>query len=410
MTRFGELIKQAVDQRFDRMVKMRRHLHQHPEVSGREFETSLMLYQDLGNNGFEVRLGPEGRGVIADFGSPNGASRMFAIRADIDALRIQDEKVEPYRSVHEGVMHACGHDGHTAVVAGAISAIADLHRAGELPFEPRLRGVFQPAEETCEGAADMIAAGALDGVDVILATHMDPTRRVGRIGVRKGVFTANCDHMHISIKGRGGHAARPHEARDPISAAAQLIQWLYTQIPRVTDSQDAVVVTIGKIDGGHTANVIPDQVDLQGTLRTLDSRVREGTIEHIERLARGVAEASQTKIDVWYGKAANAVVNDGPLVELIRNASLELLGGESVEKIIRPSMGSEDFALYGTHVPAAMFRLGCVSDGKGGSGLHTPTFDIDEEALRFGAYVMAHTALHWMQAAAEQSRANEPVA
>lgn len=403
----GELDR-LLDARFPRMVELRRQLHAHPEVSGQEFQTSLLLYQQLGDWGFQVRLGPEGRGVIADLGvaSRDSPPAMFALRADIDALRIHDEKSVAYRSQVEGTMHACGHDGHTAIVAGALAAIADLWQQGALPFTPSLRGIFQPAEETCEGALQMIEAGALEGVGAILATHLDPTRAVGRIGIRGGVFTANCDQMKIAIHGRGGHAARPHEARDPITAAAQLINWLYLQIPRATDSQDAVVVTIGMIEGGHTANVIPERIDLQGTLRTLDSGVRARTMEHIRQLAQAVSQGSQTEIEVTFGIGAQAVHNDAQLVRLVSHTARSWLGEPSVEEIARPSMGSEDFAFYGQRVPAAMFRLGCASSQAGGSGLHTPLFDFDEEALRIGAHIMAHAAVSWMQASAGTSQLN----
>lgn len=388
-----------IDANFDRTVEMRRQIHQNPEVSGEEFKTSMLLYQDLGDKGFQVRLGPEGRGVIADLEPPGNddSNGIFAIRADIDALRIHDEKSVAYRSKCDGIMHACGHDGHTSLVNGAISAIAELHQSGTLPFRPRLRGVFQPAEETCEGANQMIECGALEGVDAIIATHLDPNRAVGKIGIREGVLTANCDHIKIQIEGRGGHAARPHEARDPIAAAAQFIQTLYMHIPRQTDSQDAVVVTIGMVQGGHTANVIPETMELQGTLRTLDSKIRDRTMKHIRRLADGVATVSRTEISVEFGLAANAVENDSGLTELIRESAASAMGPEGIEDIPRPSMGSEDFAFYGKHVPAAMFRLGCVSDQIGGSGLHTPTFDFDEEALRYGMKVIARSAISWME-------------
>jgi len=203
--------------------------------------------------------------------------------------------------------------------------------------------------------------------------------------------------MIIRIQGRGGHAARPHEARDPITAAAQVIQTLYLQLSRQTDSQDAVVVTVGMIHGGYSANVIPESVELQGTVRTLDADVRARTKEHIERLVDAVAKGTETKIEVEFGVGTTAVENDRELVDLIRKSAIRSLGDDSVEKIARPSMGSEDFAFYCQHVPAAMFRLGCVSDTKGGSGLHTPLFDLDEQSLKIGSRIIAHSALEWME-------------
>jgi amidohydrolase len=294
-------------------------------------------------------------------------------------------------------MHACGHDGHTAVVTCALSAIADLHRRQRLPFRPRVRGIFQPEEETCLGACHMIDAGALEGVQGVLAAHVDPTRPVGRVGLRAGVLTAYCNHMQVVIQGRGGHAARPHEARDPICAAAQLIQWLYQQIPRATDSQDAVVITVGMVHGGHMANVIPERVELEGTVRTLNRSVRDDTLDHIRRLADAVAVGTQTLIEVNFGVGAQSVENDPELIDYLTDATRDVLGPDGVDVIARPSMGSEDFAFFSHRVPAAMFRLGCASERVGNAGLHTTLFDIDDEALMIGARIISRAVLSWLE-------------
>ncbi|MCA9265433.1 MAG: amidohydrolase [Planctomycetales bacterium] len=407
MANWRDQLVSVVDEIYPQMVALRRHLHAHPEVSGREFETSMYLYQDLGDRGYSVQLGPEGRGVIAEYPETSGPGKApaaphplggrLALRADIDALMIQDEKVAPYRSTYPGVMHACGHDAHTATVYGAMLAIDRLCREDSDAPRPHMRFVFQPAEETAEGAAAMIEAGVLNGVDAILACHMDPTRQVGRVGLRADVLTASCDDMHIRIQGFSGHAARPHEARDPISAAAQLINLLYLQIPRVTDSQEAVVVSIGKIIGGTSNNVIPDLVEMYGTVRTLNQKVRERTHDHIQRIAQALADGMGVDISVSFGSGCYPVVNDPYLIELIHDACSQVLFPDSAERIPRPSMGSEDFAFYGEHVPAALFRLGCRSEKTGGSLLHTPLFDIDEEALRVGARVFVHTSLSWLE-------------
>lgn len=388
-----DLLDRAIDEEFDTLVELRRHLHAHPEPSGEEQDTTLDLYQRLDRRGFSLRMGPDGCGVIAD-SQPDGANTIVAMRADIDALRIHDAKQVEYRSRNDGIMHACGHDVHTAAMFGALTAVKSLSDCGDAPWAIAARGIFQPAEETCAGAQQMIEAGALEGVSSVIALHVDPTRRVGRIGVRDGVFTANCDEMQIQITGRGGHAARPHEANDPIAAAAQLVNALYLYIPRVTDSQDAAVVTIGQLAGGDTPNVIPERVVLRGTIRTLDRIVRRETMQHICRIASGIASTTDTKIDVHFGLACNSVINDPGLVGVLRQAGREVLGPEGLEQIARPSMGSEDFAFYGAKVPAAMFRLGCSSDRCGGSGLHTATFDVDEEAIRAGAKILARAAIY----------------
>lgn len=385
-------IDEAVDQRFDRLVALRRELHTHPELSGEETATSLLLYQLLGDEGFQVEMGPDGRGVLADYGH---GSKCMALRADIDALRIHDAKTVSYRSQHDGVMHACGHDAHTALVFGALTSLKDVAESQAVPWPLKFRGVFQPAEEICTGACEMIEGGALEGVDAILATHMDPLRDVGRIGIRTGVLTANCDEVILQITGRGGHAARPHETSDPIAAAAQLINALYVQIPRRTDSQEAVVVTIGQIVGGDSCNVIPESVTLRGTVRTLCSEVRERTFEHMRRLAIGIGGTTDTSVQVLEGMSAKAVNNDRQLISLLRYATRDVLGEEGLEGIPRASMGSEDFAFYLEHVPGAMIRVGCRSEKVNGGPLHNPNFDVDEEAIRLGAKILARATVYW---------------
>jgi len=387
-------LDQAVDRHFEDMVKVRRQLHSHPEPSGEEHETTLFLYQFFGDRDCRVEMGPEGRGTIVDR-SGNGKAPRVAMRADIDALRIQDRKQVPYCSKRPGIMHACGHDAHTATVVGAVLCLQDLEARGALPCEVSWRAVFQPSEETATGANEMIQAGALTDVKAIFATHVDPSRLIGHIGMRSGVLTANCDDMEIVVRGRGGHAARPHEANDPIATAAQLISTLYLFVPRATDSQDAVVITIGQLLGGDNPNVIPEEATLRGTLRTLDSTVRTRTIEHIKQLVRGIGEASGTQIEVHFRRGCSAVLNDLPLTELICGAAREVVGEDRLEIIPRPSMGSEDFSMYLQQVPGAMFRLGCASPKVGHFGLHTPMFDVDEVALRIGAKIMARAVINW---------------
>jgi amidohydrolase len=243
----------------------------------------------------------------------------------------------------------------------------------------------------------MIEAGALDDVAAIAAVHVDPSRPLGAIGLREGVLTANCVGMRIRIVGRGGHTARPHEASDPIAAAAQLINSLYLFIPRVVDSQDAVVLGIGQISSGDNPNVIPERLELKGTLRTLDRRVHKESVQHIRRLAHGVAQTTDTQIDVQFERASGAVRNDPEMVAFIERAATEVLGPDGIEHIARASMGSEDFAFYLDRVPGAMLRLGVASKNLGRSALHTPDFDVDERALDYGARILARTALLWSE-------------
>lgn len=384
----------VIDRSASELVGLRRHLHMHPEPSGEELQTSLHLYQLFAKAGLGVRMGPEGCGVIVD-GRSHKAKRCVAVRADCDALRIQDEKPDDYRSQVPQVMHACGHDVHTSTVFGAISAIDALDRDGALPWPVTWRAIFQPAEETGDGAESMIEAGALQGVDAIVALHVDPTRRAGSVGVRPGVFTASCDMLRVTVQGRGGHAARPHESADPIAAAAQLISTLYQFIPRATDSQDAVVVSFGEIHGGLNANVIPEEVVLDGTVRTLNREVRERTLANIHRIAGGIENVTGTKLTVDFYEGTGPVVNDPAITATLEHAACELLGPENVTQMPRPSMGSEDFAAYLEHVPGSMFRLGCAGERSPWPGLHTPTFDVDEKCLPVGAKILARAMIEW---------------
>ncbi len=387
-------IDDAVDDAFKQMVSLRRQMHAHPEPSGAELQTSLRLYQLFDAQNLPVRMGPEGCGVIVESRN-QAASQRIAMRADVDALRIQDQKQTSYRSIVPEVMHACGHDAHTATVFGAVTALDRLERDGASPWPVKWRGIFQPAEETGNGAKAMVAAHALDGVDAILSMHVDPTRRAGTIGVRPGVLTASCDSMHVTIRGRGGHAARPHESDDPIAAAAELISTLYQYVPRATDSQDAVVVSFGQIRGGQNSNVIPEEVMLGGTIRTLDPAVREKTIQHVRTLAEGIERVTGTRIEVVFEHGSPSVLNDAELNRLVSHEGSDLLGAEQVQKIPRPSMGSEDFAAYLEHIPGAMFRLGAAGDDPPWPGLHTPMFDVDERCLAVGAKILARCVVEW---------------
>ncbi|MEM6654229.1 MAG: amidohydrolase [Planctomycetota bacterium] len=389
-------IDQIVDEHFDQLVALRRHLHAHPEPSGEEFETSLRVYQLLADRGMSVRMGPEGRGVLVDGGSGENISgtstTRVAIRGDIDALRIADEKQASYASTHEGVMHACGHDAHTTCAVGALIALDELAKRGEAPGPLAWRGIFQPSEETATGAAEMVDAGAAEGVDAFLALHVDPRLETGTIGVRPGVLTAFAEMLRIDIHGAGGHAARPHESRDPIAAAAQLISTIYQYIPRATDSQETVVVTIGQITGGATANVIPEHVTLRGTVRTLDPAVRERTLDTLRHLCHGVSEITGTRVELDIEVSLPSVDNDPRLAAAVESEAADLLGKAGVQSLARPSMGSEDFAVFGRRAPLAMFRLGCAANLPG-PGLHTTCFDIDERCLAVGAKLLARTAV-----------------
>jgi amidohydrolase len=384
--------RQAIDvyieSHTERWRAVRRQLHAHPEPSREEYRTTRFLSEQLEEEGVPVRTVPSGRGLIA--GREGRDDRpLVAMRADIDALRMNDAKAVPYRSSCEGVMHACGHDAHAAMLLAA--SLALWTQRDVLPEFTAWRAIFQPAEEVGEGALEMIAAGAVENVRAIVALHVDPDLAVGRVGYRTGVLTAACQDLHVKITGMGGHAARPHLSVDPIGVAVQFINSIYQFVPRSVDSRDPVVVTFGCIQGGTSANVIPEEVALMGTIRTVGSRASTQVKEKIMHIARGLSGASGAAIDVQFGHGTGAVDNDPRITAVCVQAAREVAGLANVEEIPLPSMGGEDFSSYLTQAPGCMMRLGVASPDSPRNFLHTPLFDIDERALAIGAKLLARS-------------------
>lgn len=361
MTDWRSAIGRHIDGIASDLRAVRRHLHVHPEPSREEFQTTLFLADRLERAGIPFRVIPSGRGIVAGPEPVPGAPRV-ALRADMDALRIQDLKEVEYRSGREGVMHACGHDAHTTMALGAALALG--HCGDALPWPVSWRVIFQPAEEVAEGAAEMVAAGAVEGADAIVALHVAPDLPVGRVALRQGVMTAFCQDVDVTIRGVGGHAARPHLTIDPIAASAQFLTAVYQGLPRSVDSREPVVVSFGAIAGGSSPNVIPERAMLRGTLRTLGRASAAGVRDRLAQIARGVAEATQTTIGVAFGHETDAVVNDAEVSAVCTLAAGEVVGSDHVEQIPLPSMGGEDFSGYLDHVPGCMMRLGVAAPGE----------------------------------------------
>jgi amidohydrolase len=390
MSDWQAAIDSAIDARTEHWVSVRRHLHSHPEPSREEFRTTEYLAEQLTQAGLRVRIAPTGRGLIAE---PEGLGDRprVAFRADIDALRIPDGKTVPYRSCHDGIMHACGHDAHATM---ALAAALALWRSREVfPTPIPWRAIFQPAEEVSEGAVEMIEAGALEHVHSIVALHVDPELSVGRLGQRVGVLTASCQELQIVVRGVGGHAARPHLAIDPIAVAAQLVSSLYQLLPRSIDSRDPSVVTFGSIRGGTSPNIIPEEVELQGTIRTLSDRAAALIEERITQVARGLSTATRCTIDVAFHRGTDAVVNDPEVTAACVRAAGQVVGPSNVEEIRLPSMGGEDFSGYLKLARGCLLRLGVASLDRPRYALHSPHFDIDEAALPIGAKVLARSVV-----------------
>lgn len=369
---------------------LRRYLHAHPEPSGEEIRTTAYIADKLGDLGLDYRTGPEGRGVIVDFPGPE-AGRIVALRADIDALRLQDEKTVSYRSREANLMHACGHDAHTAMAFGAIKALASVPEA--LPPGFGWRCLFQPAEESATGARAMISWKALEKVEAIVALHVDPMFHAGQIGIREGSLTACCEEFEILVEGRGGHGARPHTTLDPIGAATQIVQAVYSTIPRSMDALEPLVVSFGVIQGGINPNVIPESVQLRGTIRSTDFEHSRAAKQRIREVVDGVAQACQVRASFSIAYSLPPVINDKALTRLCRSTATALVGEEGVVPIEKPSMGGEDFAFYLRECPGCMMRLGVGSPLKPVLHLHSTSFDINETALPIGSRILARSVL-----------------
>ncbi|QEF96492.1 putative hydrolase YxeP [Stieleria maiorica] len=378
-------------------IAMRRHLHQHPELSGHEVLTTQFLKAELTKLDMPVRVAGQGRGLTADLVTDKSLADhpRMAIRGDIDALPIQDEKSVPYHSTVDGVMHACGHDVHATVIIAAMQLLSHLHRSGALPWPIAARAILQPAEETAEGALHMIHHHAVANVGAILALHVDPTRQVGCIGLREHDLTAACDMLEVKFDGDGGHAARPHLTNDPIDACTRWIQSAYRRVHRAVNAHDIVVLSIGMIEAGHSPNVIPDHAKIKGTLRSLGVQARRRTLEVLEDVGEATARETGCQVSLRLGSSAPGVMNDPALVRLLSDSAAQVLNPAAVDWIDQPSMGSEDFSFYLEHVPGAMFRLGVAGDQVGSAPLHTGNFDVDEHAIAHAAKLFAASIINY---------------
>lgn len=378
-------------------VSIRRHLHQHPELSDAEYQTTEYLTSALGDLDLPTHVPGEGRGVTADLISAPSLAEgpRIAIRGDIDALPITDAKAVDYRSQCDGVMHACGHDAHATIVIGAMQLLAAMQADRKLPWPIAVRALLQPSEELATGARHMIHHHAIRDVDAILALHVDPTRRVGCIGLRNDMLTAAADCVHVDFIGKGGHGARPQITNDPIDACTHWVQAAYRRIARTADPHETVVFSVGHIEAGHSSNVIPDAASLSGSLRSLDQESRRVALETLEDVCEAIQRETGCKVEMRLGFSAPAVVNDHNIVQLLADSVAQTLNPGAIEWIDQPSMGSEDFSYYLDHIPGAMFRLGVAGDQVGHAPLHTSSFDIDERALAIGAKLFAAAVINY---------------
>ena len=378
----------------DWIIDLRRHFHQYPELSDEEEKTAAKVVEVLQGLGVETRYPVGGHGVVGII--RGDGSRVVGLRADMDALPITEENDVEYRSRVPGVMHACGHDTHTAMLLGVARLAAEIKAQGQLPGTVCL--YFQPAEEAVGGAERMIAAGALDPrPQYVIAQHAWPDLPVGSLAVSPGPVTAAVDACDIEIRGFGGHGAAPHQTHDPVVAACQVVSALQTVVSRHLPPQDPGVVTVGSIHGGTKANIIPPSVKLEVTVRNSTEANRKTVEETIRRIANGTARAHGCEAMVDYRRGYPPIVNDEGVTARVRALAEELLG----EGRVHPSpmtMGGEDFSFFAQEIPGCFYRLGVSNPDKGFTGpVHNPRFDIDEDALWIGTGVMTAAALRFLE-------------
>ncbi len=388
-----EIVNATVMKVLPHAIQARHHLHRHPELSFHEEHTARFIAEKLGDIGVDsLQTSVGGNGIIATVIGKNGSGPILALRADMDALPIHEEGDVEYRSEYEGVMHACGHDGHSAVLLGTAEALCSLRTR----FAGTVRLIFQPAEEVAAGARAIVEEGGMKDVDGIFALHGWPGMDVGRIGIRTGAMMASADTFDITIEGRGAHAAMPHLSVDPIVAGAHVVTALQSIVSRETSPVDSVVVSVTQFHAGSAHNIIPARAELKGTVRCLTSELRQIMPERVERVVAGVCSALNAEYKINYRFGTPVTINDENMVTLVREVGSACLGEDNVEHLEWPSLGAEDFAVYLGHAPGAMFRLGT---GLAKPPLHTPTYDFGDEPLRPGIEMMTQLALRYLAGA-----------
>ncbi len=375
----------------EELIEWRRDFHMHPETGFDVHRTAKIVADELEKMGYKVRRGVGKTGVVAEIGE---GGKIVAIRADMDALPIFEQNETEYASKIEGKMHACGHDSHTAMALGAAQILA------KEKFNGRVRFLFQPCEETADeegksGAQRMYAEGATEGVDYVIAQHVDPTSPVGTIAINEGPSGGGVDSWTATIKGVGGHGAYPHKSMDPFMMLAHVIMGLNAIISRRLDPFEPAVVSIGSISGGDAENVIPDQVELKGTIRFTSLETQKIIREEVVRVFDIVKTlGGDYELDFLFGGLP--LVNDRHVAEVIEKVGKDLLGEGKVHPMHK-TLGAEDFPEFLRDAPGAMYTLGTRIEGREVYELHHPKFDLDERALPIGTAVLAETALRFLK-------------
>src|SRR3984957_5983669 len=373
------------------LIEFRRDLHAHPEIGYAEHRTTSRIALRLEGAGLRPSILPKGTGIIADVGGGPDEAPIVALRADIDALPIIDEKNVSYRSQNNGVCHACGHDVHTTVLLGTGLFLARAAASGALPGKVRL--IFQPAEEVPGGALDVLAAGGLSSVNRVFALHCDPKLDVGKIGTRVGAITAACDKIKVRLTGPGGHPARPHLTADLVFALGKVITELPAALSRRIDPRSGLSLVWGKVSAGSAANAIPDDGVVEGTVRCLDDSAWHDAPELVKALLESVASSYGVVPEITYQRNVPPTVNDAISTAMFEAAADRVLGPDCITEAPQ-SLGGEDFAWYLESIPGALCRLGSRTPGSPADfDIHQAIFDVDERVIGYGVRLMAATAL-----------------
>jgi len=385
-------ILDRLEEIYPEMVEMRRHFHQYPELSFHEHKTAGAIAEHLAALGIEVRTNIGGNGVVGLIkGETPG--KTAAIRADFDALPLQDEKDVPYKSKVPGVMHACGHDAHTSVLLGIAKALAE-HKH-ELKGNVLL--IHQHAEEVAPGGAKpMIEAGCLEGVDAIFGTHIWSSVPVGKIGYKSGPIMAAADKFVLKILGKGGHGSAPHETVDPIAIGTSVVQQLQQIVSRKIDPLKSAVLTVATFQAGTAFNIIPDTATIAGTVRTFEREIQDAIIYHMEKIIKGICEENGASYEFSYEKGYPAVINHPAETDLLVKNAAAVIGAENVIETA-PVMGGEDFAYYLERIPGTFFFTGAGNSEIGADyPHHHPKFDIDERSMLIAAKVLVASVLDYL--------------
>ncbi|MGH3889270.1 MAG: amidohydrolase [Pseudonocardiaceae bacterium] len=373
----------------DRLIRLRRDIHSYPELAREERRTTSRVANMLAEGGLESRILPSGTGLIVDIGAKTGPT--IGLRADMDALPIQDDKEVPYRSQNPGVSHACGHDVHTAILVGAALELAN----SELGEFGRVRCIFQPAEESSvSGSLDMISANALESVDQIFALHCDPSSRVGTVGTRVGAITSAQDHLTVKVRGVGGHSARPHLTPNPVNAIATVVTALSEVVNGQLPESEHMLIGFGVISSNGTKNAIPSYAEASGTIRIPSAKVWSSAPSMIKKSIHDIVEQFALNCEIDYVRVCPAVVNHAESTRIINQAAVSVVGESNIYSPPQ-SFGGEDFAWYLQHIPGALFRLGVRPPGSETQvDLHSGQFDVDERAIDVGVKMFSQIALN----------------